>query len=686
MNLKFYRESLIPMKEGFVHHSGEDGLPYVDEHFLMVTDGLGGSGGMRHPSIVKELFNEDTIVHALFDGVYEHLDDERFASYVKKSFADLYHLKDYYAKSANALKKTSYLGSRIVSAVMIYHSLYDERLNTDKLFGEFAELEDDKKEEFLVNLGKLISDILATDLPKIAKNANIIYESSLLNRKMLVTTLCATLFKEHDDYVEAFYLVSGDSRPYAWSVSDGLRQIVPDQEGADGGMTSCIYLNDNCYVLTKYQRFAKPCVLFNASDGCFDSGAFVSPIAFEKLILETMINHDDLESAEQTFVEIFDKIGRHDDSSTLALRTFGYPTFEDYQTACAKRLLNINDNYLSLFDGLLDADYSREYEKMQILSNRRITAMKKEFEAEDAVWDYCEATVIAADPSLNEFATSDAGSSKAQDRISALKRDISDILTRDFIYFVKAIKREGVLKGCDLNSNDNLRQDILAYAKEHLLQIEDLSSDVDEFANIVKGYLQQIIDVGVPTNADDYRGIELSTALRAYHRLNQLRDFFNNMEGRGSAVVHKIYKKMQLYRKNNGNLAKEYPEILSEIVERIIKKEIDLSDSLLLKRESVQLEGLINEVNEILEEVNSIAAKQRNDRLDKIKQRYWNINVLSVILAVVNDEQSGISEELRAKVRAELDSFATESAELKQKAAKQKEILDRYFEKYSELM
>ena len=687
MNLKFYRESLRLMDEGYTHHSGEDGYPYVDDHILMVTDGLGGTGAMRHSLISKELFDAETIVHTLFNGVYEHLDDERFASYVRNSFLDLYDLKDYYNCNINALKKTSYMGSRLVSAVMLYHSLYDERLDTEKLFSQYAELEDDKKEEFLANLGSMVSEIIATDLPKIAKNGNIVYESGVANRKMLVTTFCTTLFREHDDYVEAFCLVSGDSRPYVWSATDGLRQLVADQERSDGGMTSCIYLNEKCYILAKYCKFSKPCVLFNASDGCFDSGAFVSPMAFEKFILETIIESENIESAEQSFVSSFDKYGTHDDSSTLALRTFGYDTFEIYQEDCARRLGDIQLEYIDKFDGLLASNYSYEYDKLRIQSNRRITALKKEFEAEDAVWAYCEAAVIKTNPELSEDAPLDGPALETQKRIDGIKEKIAKIISMDFAGLVDSVDCDSSLSNDRLViENKNIRDDILRFGAELKTLVADLDSSLDEVSGKLKGYFAQITKVGIPNDYSDYRNIEFSTGEKAFGKLKRIKDFFTNMADEEQRLVSKISKLMKVYKKNNLELAKKYPDVVSAIVDKLLKGDLTLDGVLLTTEDVEDVESMIQDISDDAAEVNSIKTKKRNEKLDKLKKRHWSLNTLATILAVVDDEQSGISEELRVKVKAELDSFATESAELKEKADAQKILLDKYFEKYSELM
>ena len=60
MNLKFYRQGEVTLKSGLTIYTGEDALPYVDDRLLIVADGLGGTGAIRHSAIVEEMFDRET--------------------------------------------------------------------------------------------------------------------------------------------------------------------------------------------------------------------------------------------------------------------------------------------------------------------------------------------------------------------------------------------------------------------------------------------------------------------------------------------------------------------------------------------------------------------------------------------------------------------------------------------------
>ena len=363
MHLKFYRQKATELKtEGFVYYSGEDGQPYVDNKLIIVADGLGGTGSMKHSSINPGVLDEETALSTFFGDMYEHI-DECFVSYFKNSFKELFLLKDIYCKTPHAYKSSAYIGSRIVSSIMLYHLSHDEDFLPDKLFGDYAALDEEAKDEYVKSLAEKIKAIIKADINKVAENANIIRESDSKDLEIMATTLCSTIYLEHEDYVEAFYFISGDSRPYVWSLTNGLQQVVSDRENADGGMNDCIVADGDFSIVCKYLKYDKPCVLFNASDGCFDSGAFISPLAFEKLILDGFIQSGSIEETEQRFISDFETFGTHDDSSTLALTTFGYPSFESLQYDLVQRNEKIKTDYFDKFEGLLFQQREKRFVK-----------------------------------------------------------------------------------------------------------------------------------------------------------------------------------------------------------------------------------------------------------------------------------------------------------------------------------
>ena len=423
MKLSVFRQTSKQRPDGTIVYKGEDARPFVDDQLFFVADGLGGAAAIRHQDINPNLFDRNKIMDTLFHGVYEEYDDDRFVEYVTESFFELFAVKDCYTDNINNIKKSGYFASRIVTAILLHEMIYNRELNPFKLFEMHDSLEtEEKRIFFLKKLGDYFAIKIRDDMRKIAKNANLYYESSYSGLALLGSTLCATIYYEKDDEVEAFYLTAGDSRPYVWTEAEGLCQILEDQEGKDGGMTNYIKANDNesFEVRCDYISFKKPCVLFNASDGCFDSGYFLSQMAFEKLILEKAVAASDTASMGEGIYEAFLTYGKHDDSSTIAMRLFGYESFSAFQNSAAKRLAWLGEEYLSKLPDVLEHDYISEYAE----STAKLPSCLPENE-----------TILIAHTDESDPCRLDKRIEEAKRQIGRASEGIVDVIAKNYISF-----------------------------------------------------------------------------------------------------------------------------------------------------------------------------------------------------------------------------------------------------------
>lgn len=366
MEFTVYRQASKERPDGTIVYKGEDALPYVDDSLIMVADGLGGAAAIRHQHINAELFESDQIVDALFEGIYPDYSDPVFTQYVVRSFAELFAVKDCYMDNVNNIKKSGYFASRIVCSILLHELKYNQSVTPDTLFKYLDAVENDpqKKEALMNRLGNYLALKLQGDMQRIAEKAHLVYESSYSGLALLGTTLCAAIIREQNKQVDAIYLMAGDSRPYLWSRDTGLCQILDDQEGSDGGMTNYIKANagSSFDICCHSFSFPMPCILFNASDGCFDSGKFLSPLSFEKTILETIVTASNETEASRALEAFFTDYGRHDDSSTMAAKVIGYETYQDLQRDANERLGEIEKRYLTALPDILDRNYVAEAE------------------------------------------------------------------------------------------------------------------------------------------------------------------------------------------------------------------------------------------------------------------------------------------------------------------------------------
>ena len=360
MELTVYRQAMKERPDGTIVYKGEDARPYVDDRLIMVADGLGGAAAIRHLKFNQDMFDKDKLMDALFQGVYDDYSDENFCRYVTDSFFELFAVKDCYTDNVNNIKKSGYFASRIVAAIILHEMTYNKNVDPARIFELYHKADKKgKAEALLAELGKHFTEVVREDLKETAEHVNLVYESSYSGLALLGTTLCLTIYLEKEDTVEAVYLTAGDSRPYVWTEKEGLRQIADDEEREDGGMTNYIKANEDAEFTLRceFKCFKKPCVLFNASDGCFDSGYFLSPLAFEKLILDKALEAENEETRGSALYESFLTLGRHDDSSTIAMKFFGFESFSAFRESAEKRLEQLNKEYFEQMPDLLDDDY-----------------------------------------------------------------------------------------------------------------------------------------------------------------------------------------------------------------------------------------------------------------------------------------------------------------------------------------
>ena len=480
MELTVFRQSSKTRPDGTIVYKGEDARPYVDGQVIFVADGLGGAAAIRHQKIVPELFDSEKLMGALFAGVYQDYSNQVFVNYVKESFFELFAVKDCYTDNINNIKKSGYFASRIVTAIVLHEMLYSEDHKAEKVFATLAECEnEDTKKSYLTVLGRHFKELIQTKIKQIAKNANLIYESSYSGLALLGSTICATIYLEHESNVEAIYLTAGDSRPYVWSEKNGLCQVLEDQEGKDGGMTNYIKANDNADfdIRCDYFSFEKPCVLFNASDGCFDSGKFISQLAFEKTILEGAISSDSTEKMSEYLTSFFLDYGRHDDSSTIAMKMFGYETYEAFNTACLNRMRVLQAEYFDKMEDLLDADYVAAYEECERTFPSQLASLKEKFSSEQGVIDYCSDYIKEGKytPYLDRIRAIDERITVEKQRINAAVAAIANVVAGNYIKFKTFIE-------CD-----------------------DTFTEFDaSVATLLTTLLNDISEIDVPTSFDDY--------------------------------------------------------------------------------------------------------------------------------------------------------------------------------------
>lgn len=358
---------------------GEDAHPYAKDGILLVADGLGGRGGYPHKKVDRGIIDRDKFYDLVFGDVFKGNVDEDFVNYVVNGFSEIFEMKDYYFECERAIRTSGYFASRLVAAIALYEIKYVKAFDREKLFDDIQNHQDTIDRvlsEYATRLAKEIRD----KLEKIAKKIGLEIETSVTGAYLLPTTLQIALTKEEKNVVKSVFLWAGDSRAYMWN-NDGLAQITDDHENGET-MYNLVCLSRDFKIEARYESFQKPCVLFVATDGCYKCSCYSSPLEMEMTFLNAFNDADTFEDAAKNFEEVYDRIGRHDDSNSMALQSFGYDNDDNardygiFKNAVKERLKHIQQNIIRKLPDIFEVNYSEE--------SRRIEEMKNDIVFENA--------------------------------------------------------------------------------------------------------------------------------------------------------------------------------------------------------------------------------------------------------------------------------------------------------------
>ena len=159
-------------------NNSEDSIPIVDEHFLLVADGLGGSGGFAHSSVVDGVKNEQTFFKTLFE-MWSDLPQNNMKllhDYVMESF-ELYNKLSVEEKSSRTCDfRSGYFASRFVASAIYHHFLSEGDEYFKDLFDRFQS-DNTNSENLSAEFAADFKTLIKNDLLNIAKNGNFVYES-----------------------------------------------------------------------------------------------------------------------------------------------------------------------------------------------------------------------------------------------------------------------------------------------------------------------------------------------------------------------------------------------------------------------------------------------------------------------------------------------------------------------------
>ncbi len=701
MELTVYRQSSKARADGTIVYKGEDARPYVDGQIIFVADGLGGAASIRHQKIKPELFDEDKILDVLFKDVFEKYDDERFVKYVKDSFFELFAVKNCYTDNVNNIKKSGFFASRIVTSILLHEMIYNHKCSAGELFATLASAEtEEAKTDILNKCSKHFKELIQSKLRQIAKNANLIYESSYSGLALLGSTLCATIYLENEDSVEAIYLTAGDSRPYVWQESTGLCQVLPDEEGKDGGMTNYIKANDDSdfYIRANYMKFAKPCIIFNASDGCFDSGKFVSQMAFEALLLGSVTESNSMEKVSDALTEFFVDYGRHDDSSTIALKAFGFESYDALKDACDRRFSVLKQDYISKMEDLLDVDYALECEECERKFPARLSTIKEKFSSEAAVIDYCGKYVKAKkyEPARAAIDAIDQEILAVQNSIEQSKVNIADVIAANFIKFWPLVMpkeeklgwRESVANNWNETKIDRAEEKHTKTANDYIAALQKYRVDFDQAVSTLNDLLEQVSKIDVPADFCDFDQIAFDFVDKCEKDLDSLFEFFKGLKNKKLAIVKRLTEQRKDYIDCNRKFAEKHKDELKMLCAKVLTGQININELDIFSDDKAEISGELVKISEAEAKLAQLEGEAKEQALGNAAEAFWNAEYVQIITDVLAEAATNpeikIDETLAAEARALLDEYNTTMAGVREKCNTQVALFAKYDETYNQ--
>ncbi len=689
MVLTVHRQTTKVRPNGMVVYKGEDARPYADNRLIMVADGMGSRGGFEHERFDERLFDPEQIVSVLFDSIYSHQKHPVFSAYVKEAFEELYAVKDGYWDNRNNMKSTAYFGSRIAAALVLA-LVYSNEEFCNTVFRSLQDNTQEEREAFCEDYGKKIGQMIREKMAAVADRAGLTCDKRLSNIYRFATTLSAAMYKETPDGVDVLYMNVGDSRCYVWNVQDGLMQVQRDRRSEDGSVHSFLSPDVECVVDCEYRHFSSPCVLFNATDGCYDSPYFLSPLSFENLLLTCIVKASSPEQCAELLSEEFRMIGRHDDSSTIALTTIGYEDYAALQQAARERLNTLERLYFSKVPRLLTKDYRKIGSDAKQELDAAQQSLKAMIDTEPTVRPYCEKLVQRGAYAMYnaQMEAFEPQTAQYHQRLEEAREQLADRLADSWGVLVECEDIADAAKEIDprlLEKSRDCRRGIAQREQDYTALLLEHRQTLDRMTGDLGACLDALIAKGVPDTNDDL------DVMNAYDPTLYERgavDMFKDLEGlhtRKSELLQRLIRSKADYAKFCRKAAVRYPMITQTAAQKLESGEWRLVSLPVGERERQEVAVALEAVFACHHDyyVHTVAAQ--TDCLKRCATAYWEESFDDILRKMLFDPRHGMSEQTVETVREGLETLRRIETEQKDLAAAQRALFEQYEKGYSQL-
>ena len=661
---------------------GEDAYPYADSEILIVADGLGGRGGYPHTKINKDILDKDLFYDIVFAPVFEAEVSPEFKEFTVNSFSEIFETKEYFFTNSLATKHSGYFASRFVTAISLYELKYNDSFKKDVLFERVRTCPEDKRAELVQEMGDTLAELVKEKLTAIADNVGFEIETSVVGAYLLPSTLTVAVMDDCGDHVDVIYLWAGDSRAYLWDRS-GLAQITEDHEEGET-MTNLITLTKPFRIEGRFVTVKTPCMLLNASDGCYKCVSFDSPFDLEYIFLRSISDTTDFDKSSEFLATQFSVLGRHDDSNTMALCTFGYDSYEDVKADVVARLGDIDKIVFARLPDIFQRNFAYELIQVEKKIAQSVVGVKDDLIRDDAVVDFVKTDLEGSTylPYVRERDTLAAELNAG----GACKRGAEECL-REWIeehwlaepcmkkYSSAAERYHGMpLKTGYKNIYEqysDTAEKVAAMSKEHARIVGEIATEFASASASLGVLLESLADIGQAHDFEYKTGAE-DDCKSMKKVMSFIRDISDNT------------KLMLDYEKSANNLSywqKHYVDADSAPIEEmtlgILAGSFSLSDIPLDSATLELIDELVRKDDEQDERMDAIQVEM--DALaDKYFMQYWNDNHERIISTIREKHPELIPESLLALMSDGVKALEVERDEIKKCCETREQIYAEY--------
>lgn len=678
MNSILYHQKQREDRKGRKIYIGEDAYPYADEGLIIVADGLGGRGGYPHTKIDPDILDKSLFYDIVFAPVFGDIVSDEIKSFMINSFNEIFETKEYYFEDSNTTRSSGYFASRLVTAIALFELKYNDLFKKENVFSELKGLPAEQKRAVAQRLGDRLAALIGEKLSAIAKNVGFEIETRISGAYLLPSTLTVAMIDEHEEDADVLYFWAGDSRAYIWD-SVGLGQVTEDHE-RDETMTNLITLTLPFRIESRVITVKKPCLLFNATDGCYKCPVFDSPFDLEYIFLKSIDESLDFAAASRYLADRFAEIGRHDDSNTMALLSLGFETYEAIRTAAQDRLGVIDETIISELPGILEINYPAELQQVERQMNEGLFALKDQLIEEEAIASFVKGDMEAREyrPFVKELSELTEQRNAGIARQGELALEIRRWIEKHWIEYPQ-LKRYSP-------AANNFKGGFLGFGKKDPYELySELRDKLADAKAEHTAYVEAVIDKLKIANAGFE---EVLASLTDIKQANAF-DYNSFIDDRGAMMqvmdaVKSIGKrdtpamvKCRAIVREITDLNQAYVDFDAAAVEAILNSVIlealDLETIKMHPNELATIRPLLCEYREERLRVGTLES-EINALPDKHLPSYWNTRSEELILLIWNEHRALIPEELLSVIDRGMVGLGDQLTELRRCCAVREKI------------